>query len=168
MSRGSDDRGGEKRRTTQRRETPVAVSACLVGEPCRFDGQARPLADLGERLGGAEALPLCPEVLAGLGVPRPPVAFHGGDGRAVLAGEARLLRADGRDVTAAMIAGARRAAALIRAAGCRRAILKERSPSCGVYRVHADGELVPGCGLLAALLAQDGVELQTEEEHRSG
>lgn len=142
---------------------PVVVSACLAGEQCRWDGQASPLPELDALLAGAAPLCVCPEVLGGFGVPRPPVEFSGGDGRAVLRGEARVLRDDGCDVTAAMIRGARRAAAQARAAGSRRAILKERSPSCGVRQVHVDGRVVPGCGLLAALLEEMGLELRTEE-----
>jgi len=143
---------------------PVVVSACLLGQPCRWDGGTLLVPDLGPWLAGAQPLPVCPEVLAGLGVPRPPMHWDGGDARAALAGRARLLDANGRDCTAQLLAGAQEALRQARDAGCRRALLKERSPSCGVRQVHTDAGLVDGCGLFALLLAEAGLALSTEED----
>jgi uncharacterized protein YbbK (DUF523 family) len=119
----------------------VVVSACLLGEKTRYDGRDRltalPLGD------DVELLPLCPEILAGLGCPRPAVQFSGDD---------RIVDEHGVDRTEAMLAGAERAAALARRAGATRAILKERSPSCGSRQVWRDGQVVPGQGVFAARL----------------
>ena len=63
--------------------------------------------------------------------------------------------ADGKDVTAAFIAGARLAAS--QGESCGLAILKARSPSCGVGRTTIDGQTAPGDGVFAALLKQQGI-----------
>jgi uncharacterized protein YbbK (DUF523 family) len=145
---------------------PVAVvSACLIGIRCRYDGGDQLLPSLDARTGGCALLPLCPEVLGGLGVPRPAASFEGdGDGAAVLAGTARLRDAHGRDVTGAFVDGARRADELARLAGATTAWLKERSPSCGTRLVHRGEEVVTGRGVFAELLAARGIRLQSDED----
>jgi uncharacterized protein YbbK (DUF523 family) len=52
----------------------------------------------------------------------------------------------------------------MRLAGAAAAWLKERSPSCGVARVHRGDALVPGRGVFAALLAARGIRLQSDED----
>jgi uncharacterized protein YbbK (DUF523 family) len=143
----------------------VGVSSCLLGVRCRYDGGDQRAPALGARVSGCALLPLCPEVLGGLGVPRPPAAFDGeGGGDGALAGVTRLRDAHGRDVTRAFVDGARRADGLMRLAGAAAAWLKERSPSCGVARVHRGDALVPGRGVFAALLAARGIRLQSDED----
>lgn len=159
------------RRFGASRDAPVwAVSACLLGIPCRYDGThkggmspERLLQGKKEMSPRPEVLPLCPEVLAGLGVPRPPMVFEDGDGTAALAGAARLLDEHGRDCTAQLAAGAALAVRLARAAGCVSALLKARSPSCGVHQVHTKTGLVPGCGMFTAACTQAGILVRSDE-----
>ncbi len=145
----------------------LVISACLLGRPCRYDGAARPSTAAQETAGawraaGGAVVAVCREELGGLGTPRPAAELRGGDGEAALRGGARVVRlVDGADVTAAFVAGARRA--LSRASGAAGAVLKARSPSCGVGRTHVDGEVRPGDGVFAALLRARGVPLWTEE-----
>lgn len=136
----------------------VVVSACLVGVPCRWDGRhKRDDAAVARAAGDAEILPLCPEVLARFGVPRPAITLSP-DGKS--ATDAR-----GRDVTAALEAGARLAERFAGEAGATRALLKERSPSCGVHQVHAPGGgLRAGEGRFAARLSQRGLPIVGDEE----
>ncbi|PIE18738.1 MAG: hypothetical protein CSA66_04045 [Proteobacteria bacterium] len=147
----------------------LVVSACLLGQPCRYDGASRRadqvLAAAARWIdGGGRVAPVCPEELGGLGTPRPGAELRGGDGEAALAGAATVAReADGVDVTAAFLAGAQRAMALAGGAPAR-AILKARSPSCGVGRTHIDGGVRDGDGVFAALLARAGVSRQTDED----
>jgi uncharacterized protein YbbK (DUF523 family) len=141
----------------------VAVSACLLGEVCRYDGGSKPLADLERLLDGRGILPLCPEVLAGLGVPRPPMVFEGGDGVAALAGSARLVDENGRDCTALLAAGVTLALRLARAAGCESALLKARSPSCGVHQVHTESGLIEGCGMFTAACRKASIRVRSDE-----
>ncbi|MFN2389763.1 MAG: DUF523 domain-containing protein [Actinomycetota bacterium] len=145
---------------------PVLVSACLAGRPCRFDGSAAPTDQVGRLVAGGQAILMCPEELGGLGTPRPPAEIVGGDGADVLAGRARIVTREGRDVTSEYLTGARAALDAARRGGAERAILKARSPSCGcsaVYDGSFTGTLRPGDGVTAALLRANGVVVSTDE-----
>ena len=133
----------------------VLVSACLLGVPCRYDGKSVPCEDvicLKER---AQLVPVCPEQLGGLATPRTPAERRG---------EAVVTRY-GRDVTAQYRRGAQEALRLARLFGCTKAILKSKSPSCGcglIYDGSFSGRLVPGEGVTAQLLRENGVEVRPE------
>jgi uncharacterized protein YbbK (DUF523 family) len=137
----------------------ILISACLLGVPCRFDGSALGAVELPEELAGQALLPVCPEELGGLSTPRPAAELSGGDGREVLSGSARVVRADGSDVTAAFLRGAEAAVELARRGKCRVACLKSKSPSCGVRHTHVGGGVRPGMGAAAAALERAGLRL---------
>lgn len=137
-----------------------AISACLLGLPCRYDGQVLPRESRYEPREGERLLPVCPEQLGGLPTPRPPAVLVGGAGGAVLEGGARVVARDGRDVTEAFLRGAECTLALCRILGADRAILKSRSPSCGVGRSSGAEGAIPGDGVTAALLRREGIEVQ--------
>ena len=135
----------------------ILVSACLLGEPCRYDGAAKPspaVLALGSRF---DLVPICPETAGGLPTPRIP---------SEIVGEKVLNRA-GEDVTAAFMRGAAAAVETARALSVKRAVLKARSPSCGrdtVYDGTFSGALAPGDGVTAAALRAAGVVIYTENE----
>ncbi|MEZ5990158.1 MAG: DUF523 domain-containing protein [Planctomycetota bacterium] len=137
----------------------VLVSACLLGTPCRFDGRAK--LDL-PWLATLDAVPMgfCPEEAGGLGTPRRAAWLVGGDGEDVWAGRARVVDEDGRDRTHAFQQGAVRALAALLALGCRSAVLKQGSPSCGCGRTRVEGERAGGDGVTAALLLRVGISLE--------
>jgi len=141
---------------------PILVSACLLGRQCRFDGKDKFTPELAFQLEGRKVIAACPEELGELGTPRPACQIEGGDGADVLDGKARVIGEDGVDRTEAFLSGAR--AALERAVegGAREAILKERSPSCGVNRIFRDGALGSGSGVCAALLTRHGIRVVDE------
>lgn len=147
---------------------PLLVSACLFGDRCRYDGAAKRCAAVvafADRwlTEAGRVVPVCPEQLGGLTTPRPPADLRGGDGHAVLHGTARVRRvADGGDVTEAFLRGARQALALAPDAAL--AILKARSPSCGIGETEIDGALRPGDGVFAALLRRGGIPLYRDDE----
>ena len=88
----------------------------------------------------------------------------GGDGYDVLAGRARVLAQDGHDVTRAFVAGASAVVEQAREHGAERAVLKAKSPSCGVGQVYDgtfSGTLTGGDGVLAAALRRAGVEVES-------
>lgn len=147
---------------------PVLVSACLLGRACRWDGRHNADRVLEDELAreGLRAVPYCPEEAGGLGTPRPPAWIAGGDAADVLEGRARVVTDAGADVSAQFLAGARGALETCRAHGITRAFLKERSPSCGTTATHADGSLVAGPGVTAALLARGGIETRGVEGRR--
>ncbi len=145
----------------------LLVSACLVGIPCRYDGGSCPLAHLQALAAQGGVLPVCPEAAGGLSTPRPPAEIHGSDGSDVLDGQAQVVDIEGKDVTAEFLAGAQRTLRVAQRWGIQEAILKARSPSCGVGQIH-DGSfssrLVEGDGVTAALLKREGVMVKSEEE----
>lgn len=121
------------------------VSACLAGVRCRYDGSSRTCAAVEQMLARGEAVPVCPEQLGGLPTPRSPAEQRDGG----------VFTKDGQDVTVQFKRGALEALGIAQKAGCKEAILKSRSPSCGVGQVYGgsfSGKLVPGDGVFAALL----------------
>lgn len=122
-SGGRRKKGGEMRR--------FCVSACLLGIPCRWKGDARPC-EAATRLADdprVEVEPFCPELAAGLGCPRPPIELVRGEPGAPV----RALRVDRTaDATDPLRAACEaEAKELARAGGVAGFVLKSRSPSCG-------------------------------------
>jgi uncharacterized protein YbbK (DUF523 family) len=141
----------------------ILVSACLIGQPVRYDGRGRRVEDATLARWQAEGrlVPFCPEVAGGLPTPRPAAEITpGGDGAAVLAGAARIVTREGADVTAAFIAGARLTVLRAKESGCRFALLAEGSPSCGSGFIHDgtfSGRRVTGAGVTATMLREAGI-----------
>ena len=137
----------------------LLISECLLGAACRYDGQSRPLEpDALEKLSARYALiPVCPEQLGGLPTPRPP-AERGPDG---------VRSASGESVTAQFCRGAAETLRISAFFGCKKALLKSRSPSCGsgeVYDGSFSGTLRPGDGVTAQALKANGVAVYSEGE----
>lgn len=131
----------------------VLCSACLVGEPCRYDGRSKPLDGelLRELRAVCRLVPVCPEIMGGLSTPRPPAEIRPSDGR--------VINAHGEDVTEAFKRGAAITAQKAKAEHAVAVILKDRSPSCGVNAVYDGafcGRLIEGMGVTAALLKANG------------
>lgn len=141
----------------------ILVSACLLGVCCRYDGADNLAPEVVERAASCCLIPVCPELLGGLPTPRPPAEVVGGDGVDVLAGRARVVTCEGRDVSDAFLRGARETLRVARVFGVGEAWLKGGSPSCGVSHIH-DGtfshRMRPGPGVTAALLAREGIRLR--------
>lgn len=146
----------------------ILVSRCLLGHAVRYDGGAHdPIGLLLQWQAEGRVVALCPEVAGGLPTPRPPAEIPGGAGAAVLDGRLAVRTAAGEDVSAAFLAGAQVALALVREHGIRIAILKARSPSCGNlenYDGSFSGRRVAGEGVTAALLRRAGVLVFSEEQ----
>jgi uncharacterized protein YbbK (DUF523 family) len=145
-------------------EMIYAVSACLLGIRCRYNGGHQRSDKVLAFLRDQRFIPVCPELLTGLPMPRPPAEIISGSGPEVLRGEARVKLADGTDVTEAFLRGAKEAMQWVQLAGATHALLKERSPSCGVRQIHQQGKVVEGQGVFAALLDEAGIKIVSEEE----
>ncbi|MDT8441038.1 MAG: DUF523 domain-containing protein [Desulfuromonadales bacterium] len=147
-------------------KTPILVSACLLGIACRYDGRSKQnpavLAWLAEQ--ELTPIPVCPEQLAGLPTPRLASRFASEDGPAVLNGQADVVTHDGQTQTEAFIRGADQTLAIAHLCGCRTALLKERSPSCGVRQIDRNGAIVPGQGVTTARLQTAGLDVFSEEQ----
>lgn len=142
---------------------PVVVSACLVGKRCRYNGEHRAHDGVLRYLKGKKYVAVCPEKLAGWGVPRPPVEFRGGGAQKTIAGEGWIVDRRGRNRTRSLMRGAERALARALSSHATEAILKEKSPSCGVKKVYREGRLVRGGGVFTYLLKRQGIALRSEE-----
>ncbi len=133
----------------------LLISACLLGEPCRYDGRSV----YNERIGALsekyELIPICPEVMGGLPTPRTPAEIIG----------ERVINKDGIDVTDNYQRGAKAALEIAKKNNVKLALLKERSPSCGRGKVY-DGSfcatLTDGDGVTAELLLSEGIEVLGE------
>jgi uncharacterized protein YbbK (DUF523 family) len=144
----------------------ILVSACLLGLPTRYDGKSKRSQDVLDYLQREKLtpIPVCPEQLAGMTTPRDKTFFQSGDGRAVLAGNGEAVSENGQSMNAIFCRGAKMTLEIARLSGCRRALLKEGSPSCGVHRVYLGEDKVPGVGVTSALLLNSGMEVVSEED----
>lgn len=130
----------------------LLVSACLLGENCKYNGGNNYCPDVEKLRERFEVIPVCPEQLGGLPTPRVPAERVG----------ERVLNREGQDVTAEYRLGAGKTLETARAAGIRCAVLQERSPSCGsgtVYDGTFSGKLIPGWGVTAQLLEENGIKV---------
>ncbi|MFC3285880.1 DUF523 domain-containing protein [Litchfieldella rifensis] len=148
----------------------ILVSACLLGSPVRYNGSDKRIEhSLLERWRcEGRLVSICPEVAGGLPTPRPPAEIEqAASGSDVLEGEVRILDAQGDDVTAPFVAGARLALQVAREYDCRFALLTDGSPSCGSREVHDgsfNGTRHAGEGVTAALLRRHGIEVFAHDE----
>lgn len=127
----------------------VLVSACLLGRNCKYNGGNNYDEKVTAFLEGKEVIPVCPEVLAGLGVPRTPIEIVDGV----------LMDRTGNSVDGALREAVAQILEMIREEGIDCAVLKSRSPTCGVKQVYDgtfSGRLVDGSGVLAQALREAG------------
>jgi uncharacterized protein YbbK (DUF523 family) len=139
-----------------RKDTPIIVSACLAGMETNYLGEATPHPKVINLVRQGKAIPVCPEQLGGLTTPRTPAERTGES----------VVTVDGRDVTAQFKKGAEEVARLVELTGAELAILKAKSPSCGVgctYDGSFSDTLVDKDGVTAEILIKMGIELLTEE-----
>lgn len=135
------------------------VSACLLGEACKYSGDSNYNQTVIDYLSERQAvvIPVCPEVLGGLPTPRTPSEIRDG----------RVITKDGRDVTEEFQAGAKAALRAAREHQCCIAVLKERSPSCGsryIYDGTFTGTIIKGDGVTARLLKEAGLQVIGESK----
>ncbi len=147
----------------------ILVSACLLGKPVRYNGEALIFEDqtLTHWLSEGRLVPICPEVAGGLPVPRPRAEIINGDGGFVLNGRTGVINNNGQDVTNCFLAGAHKALELAGINNIKLAVFKEGSPSCGsgyIYDGSFSGIKKPGKGVAAALLEKNGIRVFSERE----
>lgn len=147
----------------------ILISACLMGLKARYDGREK--VALQQQLHRWQQenrlVILCPELAAGLTVPRPPAEIVGGDGALVLRGLAYIKESNGQDVSAHYQLAAWLALQAAQQAGCRAALLTDGSPTCAsqfIYNGHFSGTRRPGMGVAAALLEQHGIRVFSEAQ----
>jgi len=139
----------------------IIVSACLAGVECRYNGQAFPIPMVMDMVKKGQAIPLCPEILGKLPIPRPSAEQCDG----------KIFASDGHDVTDQYVAGAKIALEIAKLVGCKTAILKSKSPTCGcgtIYDGTFSGKLIEGDGVFSGMLKQEEIEVYTEKEVQKG
>ena len=135
----------------------ILVSRCLLGDPCRYDGASRPCPAVTALRDRFSFVPICPECDGGLPIPRTPCERRGD----------RVETADRRDLTAYYRRGAEIALQRARESGATAAVLKSKSPSCGVGQIYDgsfSGVLTAGDGVTAELLKRNGIRVFSESD----
>ena len=148
------------------RNEPILVSACLLGLPTRYDGRCKrsqPVIDFLHRE-YLIPIPVCPEQLAGLTTPRYKTFFEVGTGFDVVAGNGRVISLNREPMNEIFLLGAKLVFKIGKICNCRRALFKERSPSCGVHQIHLQDDIVSGPGVTTAFLINEGFEVFSEED----
>ncbi len=147
----------------------ILISACLAGDRVRYDGKQIPVTNklVLNWKEKRRLIPVCPEILGNLEIPRPPAQIVNGDGLAVLNGSAKIVDVNGRDVTIPFVKGAERSLSLAQKYNITIAILKEKSPSCGVHHIydgHFTSTLISGFGVTTAMFQENGIRVFSENE----
>ena len=135
----------------------ILVSACLLGENCKYDGGNNYNPAVAEFVKDKEVLPICPEMMAGMGCPRIPIEIVDGV----------LMDRDGNNVDAAMRKAVEQAMEMIREEDILCAVLQSRSPTCGVNQIYDGsftGKLIEGSGVLAQALKLVGYRVVDAED----
>lgn len=135
----------------------IFVSACLLGVNCKYNGFNNENEKVLSYIKDKEVIPICPEIMGGLSTPREPSEIF----------ENKVISKSGKDVTSNFQKGAEETLNLARKLGVKKAILKSRSPSCGLDEVY-DGtfsnKLVNKNGITAELLKNNGFVILREED----
>ena len=127
----------------------IVVSACLLGRNCKYNGGNNYNQAVVDFVQGKEVIEVCPEMLAGLGVPRTPIEIVNGT----------VLDKNGNNVDVPLRRATEEILVLLRGEEIDCAILKSRSPTCGVKEIYDgtfSGKLIPGMGVLAEALDHAG------------
>ena len=135
----------------------ILVSACLLGENCKYNGGNNYCPKVAAFVEGHEVIPVCPEMEAGMGCPRIPVEIRDGI----------LTDRNGNNVDGPMREAIRVRLESLRDQQISCAVLKSRSPTCGVRQVYDGsftGHLVDGSGLFAQALREAGYQVIDSED----
>lgn len=127
----------------------IGVSACLLGENCKYSGGNNYSERVIEYIKGHEVVSICPEVLGGLPIPRDPAEIVDGV----------VKHKDDSSVDKEFRDGAKKALEILKDKGAELVILQSRSPSCGVDSIYDgtfSGKLIPGNGVFVELLKAEG------------
>lgn len=137
---------------TLKKET-ILISACLTGVNCRFDGASSLNTTLLEKLKEYDLIPVCPEELGGMPTPRPKAQIKESNGLL------EIINEDGKDVTKLFLKGAEETLKIAIDNKVSKAVLKEKSPSCGVGFIKQGEDTVKGSGITTRLLIENGIDV---------
>ena len=135
----------------------IGVSACLLGENCKYNGGNNYDEKVERYAKGHTVIPVCPEVLGGLPVPRKSAEIVNG----VVHNE------DGTSLDEEFRKGAELALKKIIENKAELVILQSRSPSCGVKSIYDGtftGRIIPGQGIFAGMVKKAGIPVKEVED----
>ena len=130
----------------------IMVSACLLGENCKYSGGNNRDEKVLEYVKGHDVYPVCPEVMGGLPTPRVPAEIVCG----------KVVNKEGVCVDREFRKGAQAALEIAKRERIDLAILQPRSPSCGATEVYDGtftGVKIPGQGVFARMLHENGFSM---------
>jgi len=134
----------------------ILCSACLLGIKCRYNGKSKISKKIIDFSKKAILIPLCPEQLAGLPTPREEAEIK----------NKKVITKSNKDVSKYFQEGAREVLKIAKLYKVKKAILKQKSPSCGfgqIYNGNFEGVVIKGNGITADLLKKDKIKIITEE-----
>jgi uncharacterized protein YbbK (DUF523 family) len=132
-------------------------SACLLGIKCRYDGHSKPNKKIIDLAKKEILIPVCPEQIGGLTTPREPAEQR----------ENKVITKSGKDVTKNFTSGAKDVLNIAKLFRIKKAILKQKSPSCGsgqIYDGTFSGKIIGDDGVTTALLKRNGIKVISEED----
>lgn len=135
----------------------VLVSACLLGENCKYNGRNNYNSAVVDFVKDKDVLPICPEMMAGMGCPRTPIEIVDGV----------LMDRNGNNVDASMREAVAQAMEMIRKEDIQCAVLQSRSPTCGVNQIYDgsfSGKLIEGSGVFVQALKDAGYQVIDAED----
>ena len=135
----------------------ILISACLLGDNVKYNGGNNYDERIEKLKEYYDIVPICPEMFGGLTTPRIPSEIKGDS----------IINKEGKDVTFEFNKGAHKVINIVNFCHCKKAILMDRSPSCGIHKVYNgkfNGTLIDGMGYTAKLLKSKGIELYTIDE----
>ena len=135
----------------------ILVSACLLGTNCKYNGKNNKNDKVLEYIKDKYVIPICPEVFGGLSTPRIPSEIK----------DNIVINKEGKDVTKYFIDGANKTLEIAKILNVKKALLKQKSPSCGCGRIY-DGtftsNIIKGDGITTKILKENNIEIITEED----
>jgi uncharacterized protein YbbK (DUF523 family) len=134
----------------------ILISACFLGINCKYDGTSNKNEKILKLAKDFILIPVCPEILGGLPIPREPVEQKG----------KRVITKSGKDVTKYFEKGAKEVLKIAKILKIKKAILKQRSPSCGsgqIYDGTFSGKIIKGDGVTTKLLKKNKIKVFSEE-----
>ncbi len=135
----------------------IAVSSCLLGDNCKYNGGNNYSEKVIKFVEKHEVISVCPEVLGGLPIPR--------ESAEIVNGVVSLK--DGSSVDKMFRDGAEKAIRIVKENNADLVILQSRSPSCGVNTIYDgsfSGKLIPGQGVFSELLKKNGIKVIDVED----
>jgi len=138
------------------RKEKILISACLLGINCKYDGTSNKNEKILKLAKDFILIPVCPEILGGLPIPREPAEQKG----------KRVITKSGEDATKYFERGAKEVLKICKILKIKKAILKQKSPSCGCGKIYDgtfSGKLIKGEGATTKLLKKNKIKVFTEE-----